>query len=90
MYAVIDIFILITLCCSAGTVTCHQTTYRCQEQTFQTEYFSANMLLLVWSFYFTTFTMQNRRLFYYELSLKWPYCPKSDVKNQTYILEKKN
>ena len=37
----------------------------CYHQTFNNEYFSANMLLLVWSFFFTTFTMQNGRLFYY-------------------------
>ena len=47
--------------------------------------FKLNMRTLVCYFYFTTL-LHKKGLIYFELLLRWPYWPKSDVKNQTYLL----
>ena len=84
------------LCCYSHFHT-HYTVLKCRHcnmsssslhigtMSWKTEYFSPIMLLLVWSFYFTTFTIQNRRLFYYKLSPKWTYWQKSDVNKSYYF-----
>ena len=58
----------------------------CYHQSFLSQCLNADILLSVWSFYFITFTVQDIILFQSELSFKWPYWPKNDVKKDISLI----